>query len=273
MAERPIPTFTKYYEMWVERMKREHNPESRAMHYGYTPDLMKPLSADEAKKATNTLIAQQLGIAKNGRSILGDLGSGVGGTALYMADSFPNSHIVTINIHQPQLRLLRSFPDFPENRISTINADFMRLPLRTNSLDGAYAIDSSCYAEDKEAFYQEAMRGIKPGGRLVIFDVFNRREPQEEQEQALLQDSLSGWFVPNWHPKSPEGLFTEATFTDITPHLMPDIERSYQIALEKIQTTTDPLMRGHFEAIIALHKCLEAGIVQYGLLVATKPQT
>lgn len=264
------PNFNDYYQMWVDRIGKGHNLESRAMHYGYNNDTNNSLSADEAKNATNELVAQHLNLPKKGKVLLGDLGCGVGGTALYMTERFPNSHIFAVNIHLSQLELLRNFPDFPKSRISTVHADFMNLPFEENYLDGAYAIDSSCYAKDKVAFYKEAMQCTKPGGKLVIFDVFYKSEPKSPQERKLLQDSLSGWMVPNWHPASQKDIFKKYSFTNISQNVMPDIKRSYQVALNKIRKTTNPLMIGHFKAIISLYKCLEVGLVQYGLLTATK---
>ena len=51
---------------------------------------------------------------------------------------------------------------------------------------------------------------------------------------------------------------------------MPDIERSYQIAVRKVETTTDDIMRGHYRAIIALRDGLKSGLLRYGLMVAKK---
>ncbi len=264
--------FNAYYQMWVDRMANGHNSQSQAMHYGYNPDLSRTLSADEAKDATNRLIVQQMNLSKDEKVILGDLGCGVGGTALYITDTFANSHVIGVNIHIPQLKLLRDFPNFSDDRISTVNADFMKLPFQTNSLDGAYAIESSCYANDKPSFYKEAIRTIRPGRKLVIFDAFYKRKPKNHNEKVLLSDSLTGWMVPNWHPRPEEGLFGDYTFTDISKNVMPDVERSYQVACENITKVTDTLMIGHFKTIIAAYKCLKLGLVQYGLLVVTKSE-
>ncbi|EKD65057.1 MAG: hypothetical protein ACD_50C00203G0001, partial [uncultured bacterium] len=120
-------------------------------------------------------------------------------------------------------------------------------------------------------FYQEAMRTIKPGSRLVVFDVFYNRPPEDTEEKAMLRNSLLGWLVPNWHPIPHKDLFAEHSYTDITKNTMADIDRSFQTASNKIDSVEDPVMKGHLNAIIALHKCLQLNLVQYGLLVISKP--
>jgi SAM-dependent methyltransferase len=262
--------FFTYYQMWVNRMKDGHNTDSRAMHYGFHPDPDNLLSSEAAKLQTNALIAEQLRLPKDQSTVVGDLGCGVGGTALYMADALPQNHIMAVNIHPPQLQLLRNFPDFPNNRITTLNANFLHLPLATESLDGAYAIDSSCYAQNKVQFYTEALRCIKPGGRLVIFDVFNKRLPSNQEEERIVEDSCTGWMVPNWHSPTVTIPGFKFNFHEITPHVLPDIQRSCEGALSKINKTTDAILQGHYQAIISLHTGLTTGLLQYGLLIGTK---
>lgn len=266
-----LPGFEAYYDMWVRRMSlEEHNLVSRAMHYGYNPDPNVKLSSEAAKLTTNVLIAEQLDLPVDEPVKIADLGCGVGGTALHLNQLFPKSSIYTVNIHTPQLTLLRTFPNFPVKQIFTLNGDFSKLPIALNSLDGAYAIDSSCYAMDKAEFYTEVMSRLIPGRKFVIFDVFNKRPPENQLEELLLKYSLTGWMVPSWHNPNGDNIFNTYTFFDITNNVMPDLIRSYNGAKDKITQNPDSIMIGHLQAIIALYHCIDLGLLQYGLLVATK---
>jgi cyclopropane fatty-acyl-phospholipid synthase-like methyltransferase len=263
------PTFTQYYNMWVERMSDEkHNPTSLAMHYGYHPNPSEPLESEEAKLTTNMLIANAINM--DNYSTVADLGCGVGGTAICLAANYPGSTIAAVNIHTPQLELMQQYPQFPEGNVMPVNADFSLLPFASDTLDCAYAVDSSCYAANKLQFYQEALRCIKPNGKLAVFDVFYGREAETTEEKELVEHSCSGWMVPNWHNTDVNISGAELEFTEVTENVMPDIERSYQIAVRKIETTTDAIMRGHYQAIIALHDGLKSGLLKYGLMVAKK---
>ena len=50
--------------------------------------------------------------------------------------------------------------------------DFCQLALRDESISVVWAIESSCYAEDKAVFLREAKRVLMPGGKLAIADGF-----------------------------------------------------------------------------------------------------
>ena len=62
-------------------------------------------------------------------------------------------------------------------RVTCFLADYRALPFPDESFDGAYAIESSCYAAgaDKADFLREALRVLKPGARLVVADAFLKR--------------------------------------------------------------------------------------------------
>jgi ubiquinone/menaquinone biosynthesis C-methylase UbiE len=54
--------------------------------------------------------------------------------------------------------------------IHRVAAAMTQLPIATDSLDGAYAIESLEHAVDIESAIAELVRILKPGGRLVIID-------------------------------------------------------------------------------------------------------
>jgi cyclopropane fatty-acyl-phospholipid synthase-like methyltransferase len=267
--------FAAYYNMWVDRFASGSLPDSLSIHYGYVADPTQPFDIQEAQMATNDVVADALGLSPQGEHTIADLGCGVGGPARHMSQRFPNASILAVNIHEPQLRFMQALQPPLSEHVTPVLGDFTDLKFEDNSLDGAYAIESSCYAEDKLAFYQGALRTLRAGARLVICDAFAGRSPETAEEQRLYEQTMGGWVVPNWHPPGADIVVPGATteYRDLTPHMMPTVTASRE-ATRAFENSSDPVQRDTARAIAAAHACLASGLVQYGLLTVTKrPQT
>jgi SAM-dependent methyltransferase len=64
------------------------------------------------------------------------------------------------------------------DRVAHVEADYTRTGLPAAQADGAWAVESACYAEGtaKADFVREAARLLKPGARLVVVDGFLLRQ-------------------------------------------------------------------------------------------------
>ncbi len=80
--------------------------------------------------------------------------------------------------------------------INVQTEDFHYTSFKDNTFDLIYAIESVCYA-DKEKFLKEAYRILKPGGTLLIFDGFNKKEKIEysTEENNIMKNWNNGWAV------------------------------------------------------------------------------
>lgn len=121
-----------------------------------------------------------------------DAGCGVGGGALWLARNIGckvigidiNSNFVNIARCEAAKRNLANFVSFHE-------MNFCRTTFGENEFDIVWAVESSCHAEDKQAFLVEMSRILKLGGRIIIADAY------KTQEYTELNGHLSGWAVPN----------------------------------------------------------------------------
>ena len=95
--------------------------------------------------------------------IAADIGSGKGRFARLVKDRNPSATVIALDIAETMLH--RVPPD-----IARVAASMTQLPLATESVDGAYAIESLEHAVDIEGAVAELTRIVKPGGKIVIID-------------------------------------------------------------------------------------------------------
>ena len=103
-----------------------------------------------------------------------DAGCGIGGTVVYFAKKFPNMKFTGINIVPDHIEVAKNLAK-EEKVLSNTEffiKDFEDTDLSSNQFDAIYLMESSCYALQKRMLIREMYRILKPGGILVIIDVF-----------------------------------------------------------------------------------------------------
>jgi ubiquinone/menaquinone biosynthesis C-methylase UbiE len=101
-----------------------------------------------------------------------DIGSGIGGPARYFANRF-GCQVTGIDL-TPEFcdvaRHLTRLLDL-EDRVRFEVGDALAMPFADASFDGAYSMNVSMNIADKDAFYREVHRVLKPGAWLVLSEV------------------------------------------------------------------------------------------------------
>jgi ubiquinone/menaquinone biosynthesis C-methylase UbiE len=146
------------------------------MHLGFYRRGMDPFDRDAMLEQMNLEVALRLGDDPKANSTFLDLGCGVGSVARSIAGYFSNSHIKGYTLAPSQVRIASdlNFKSGLGRRIKIEQGDYSALPLDDRSADGAWAIESACYATgpDKADLIHEVARVLKQGGRLVVADCF-----------------------------------------------------------------------------------------------------
>ena len=102
-----------------------------------------------------------------------DIGCGIGGSARYLADNY-GCFITGIDITEEyckaaaELSKLLNLEDKTEFR----HADVIDLPFENDSFDIVWSEHVQMNVENKQGFYQQIYRVLKPGGKLIFYDVF-----------------------------------------------------------------------------------------------------
>ena len=145
----------------------------RHVHWGYwqNPKLALLTTHDFAEAAENLTI-QVCGAANiaHGQTIL-DVGCGFGGTIAYLNESFSDLKLMGLNLDDRQLmRAQQLVKARAENKILFQQADACALPFKDNSFDVVLAVECIFHFPDRQVFFQEVNRVLKPGGLLAISD-------------------------------------------------------------------------------------------------------
>ncbi|MDP9360619.1 MAG: methyltransferase domain-containing protein [Acidobacteriota bacterium] len=146
---------------------------ARDLHWAYWPSPSARSSspedfADAAARLTHRF-CDAAGI-RNGQRVL-DVGCGIGGTLATMNDRFENVVLDGLNIEPRQLAVARrkAVPR-PANRIQFSAGNASRLPYRDGAFDVVLALEAIFHFRDRQDFFREVRRVLKPGGMLAITD-------------------------------------------------------------------------------------------------------
>jgi tocopherol O-methyltransferase len=159
-----------YREIWGEHV-----------HHGYWETGRE--TPEQAAEALISLLARRLRLAP-GQQVC-DIGCGYGGTARYLAEHH-GVHVtgVTVSPAQADLAVARaaSCPG-----VSIQLQDWLTNSFAKASFDRVYSVESSEHMPDKQRFFDEALRTLKPGGVLAVCAWLAGDDPRPLEVRHLLE--------------------------------------------------------------------------------------
>lgn len=282
MRERRDPLAAYYDETWLDYRLLWINRNNLAVHFGYTDAATR--SHGEALVTMNRVLADRVAV-QPGQRVL-DAGCGVGGSSFWLAEQ-RGATVVGITPVWSQVVRARHYAVARGlgERVAFEQADYTQTPFPDGSFDIVWALESLCHAPDKAAFYREAARLLRPGGRLVVAEYIRAARPLDGASERLLHEWLDGWAIPDLDTREEHlgyvaaaGL-VDAALDDITAHTRPSLRRLYRmtcwayplaVILHRIGLRSQ-VQHGNVIGALRQYQALERGLWFYGLLSATKP--
>lgn len=111
----------------------------------------------------------------DGQARLLDIGCGIGGPARYLADRF-GCRVTGIDLTAEFVDVARRLTDLVglSDRVGFDCCNALAMPFAADSFDGACSMNVSMNIADKDAFYAEVHRVLRPGASFVLSELASR---------------------------------------------------------------------------------------------------
>lgn len=190
------------------------------IHIGLYQSEEEPIA--DASRRTVARMAEMLGPLNADTRVL-DLGAGYGGSMRFLARKF-GCHCVALNLSEVENERNRTMNQEQglDHLIDVVDGDFTRLPYEDDSFDVVWSQDAILHSGDRRQVCVEAVRVLKPGGKMIFTDPMQSDDAQTERLQPVYDrihlDSLGS---PGFYRDTLKALGMEEVRFDVHAEQLP----------------------------------------------------
>lgn len=197
-SKESIEKIAAYYRNYASIFKKEgtctNKGEAYSMHIGYRGDNNFPGQNESASELMEKKLIKDANV-QNGQQIL-DAGCGTGTLGFEITSLYPNTRVYGIDLLDDHLKIAyQQKANFPAIFFS--KQDYLNLAFKDNSFDRIFFCESLIHAQDKSKLLFEAYRVLKPGGKIIIADIFMLDDRLSEKDQQGLSELSKEIGIPN----------------------------------------------------------------------------
>lgn len=255
------------------------SPETQTIHRSLWPQGIRRL--EDALAVSNNLILNEARTLNLSHPQIADLGCGVGATLFHVLAGLGVGRGVGVTLSAVQARLAESTrQNLTFTNLAFLQGDFHHVPLK-ESFDLVYSIEAFIHAQEPAQYLKEAVRLLRPSGRLILLDDFYVPTPID-YAQRWLKAYKDGWYVPNIQTAEEviaSALTVGLTLREtkvLTPSLrlraLPDFFARFILWVGNKLPQDHPIVPSMLGSM-ALQQCLKAGWIEYRWLVFEKIRT
>ena len=137
-----------------------------------TVDDLAPIDEFHIRGRESTLEVAKLAKLNTSDFVL-DVGCGLGGTARYLSEKF-KCNVVGIDLTEEYISIGKKLTEFVglSDRVELRHGSALNIPYEDERFDIVWTEHVQMNIADKNRFYSEIARVLKPGGRLLFHDIF-----------------------------------------------------------------------------------------------------